>query len=44
MAGVEMCNVLQTLARDFDQVAVPAGGKYVEHPTRAADGTAYAKA
>ena len=44
MAGVEMRSALQVLARDFDAVAVPDGGKYVEQPTRAEDGSAYDKA
>jgi hypothetical protein len=30
------------LARDFDQIAVPEQGKYVERPARVESGTAYA--
>ncbi len=35
MAGPEMRRALQTLARDFDQVAVPAEGRYVDVPVQA---------
>jgi glyoxylase-like metal-dependent hydrolase (beta-lactamase superfamily II) len=41
MRGAEMLNALRTLARDFDRVAVPEGGRYVGHPLRAEDGSAY---
>jgi len=41
MHGPQMLSALQLLARDFDRVAVPEGGRYVENPSRAADGTAY---
>jgi glyoxylase-like metal-dependent hydrolase (beta-lactamase superfamily II) len=41
MQGAEMLSALETLARDFDQVAVPDHGKYVEHPATAESGTAY---
>ena len=41
LRGGEMRRALSTLARDFDRVAVPENGQYVEHPTHAADGTAY---
>ena len=41
MRGAEMLSALQTLARDFDRIAVPEGGRYVGNPARAADGTAY---
>ncbi len=41
MQGPEMRAALHTLARDFDQIAVPAHGKYVLHPATADDGTAY---
>ena len=41
MRGAEMRAALHALARDFDQVAVPDHGKYVLHPARAEDGSAY---
>ena len=42
MKGEALRNALHTLARDFDKVAVPEHGKYVEHPARAGTGEAYA--
>ena len=41
MRGLEMREALHALARDFDQVAVAEGGRYVAKPARAADGSAY---
>ena len=41
MRGAEMRDALNTLARDFDRVAVPKQGTYVTEPARAEDGTAY---
>jgi glyoxylase-like metal-dependent hydrolase (beta-lactamase superfamily II) len=41
MRGPEMRAALHALARDFDRVAVPEKGRYVEHPARAEDGSAY---
>lgn len=41
MRGAEMRGALHLLARDFDNIAVPDHGKYVEHPTSVQDGTAY---
>lgn len=41
MHGVAMREALRTLAREFDQVAVPQDGRFVEHPQRAEDGSAY---
>ena len=41
MRGPEMLSALQLLARDFDKIAVPEGGRYVGNPARAADGTVY---
>jgi glyoxylase-like metal-dependent hydrolase (beta-lactamase superfamily II) len=41
MAGDAMRQALQLLAENFDSVAVPEHGKYVDSPTRAEDGTAY---
>ena len=41
MQGDAMRAALQTLARDFDRVAVPEEGKYVLNPARAEDGSAY---
>ncbi|WP_237479720.1 MBL fold metallo-hydrolase [Lichenibacterium dinghuense] len=43
MAGEAMLAGLDALARDFDAVAVPAEGRYVEHPARAEDGSVYAE-
>lgn len=39
--GPEMRRSLETLARDFDRVAVPEHGRYVKNPARSEDGTAY---
>ena len=39
--GDAMAGALKRLARDFDAVAVPKAGRYVEHPARAEDGSAY---
>jgi len=36
-----MTEALVALARDFDKVAVPPSGRYMEHPVRAEDGSAY---
>jgi glyoxylase-like metal-dependent hydrolase (beta-lactamase superfamily II) len=41
MRGPIMRDALMALARDFERVAVPPGGKYVRNPSRAEDGTAY---
>lgn len=41
MRGAEMQTALQELARDFDRIAVPGQGEYVEQPARAEDGSAY---
>lgn len=43
MAGEAMLAGLDALARDFDAVAVPEGGRYVARPARAEDGSAYAE-
>jgi glyoxylase-like metal-dependent hydrolase (beta-lactamase superfamily II) len=43
MQGPEMLSALKLLAKDFDSVAVPKLGRYVDHPARASDGTAYLK-
>lgn len=42
MRGAEMRAALQVLARDFDRIAVPEHGRYVEDPAEAEDGSAYA--
>lgn len=41
MQGAHLRKALHTLARNFEQVAVPDHGKYVLHPADAASGTAY---
>lgn len=41
MQGPQMLAALETLARDFDAVAVPADGQYVAEPATAEAGTAY---
>jgi glyoxylase-like metal-dependent hydrolase (beta-lactamase superfamily II) len=41
MRSNEMRGALRALARDFDEIAVPEGGRYVAEPTRAEDGSAY---
>jgi len=41
MRGVELRAALHRLARDFDRIAVPDGGRYVDNPARAEDGSAY---
>ena len=44
MRGAEMRTALHTLAQNFDSIAVPAQGRYVLHPARAEDGSAYVPA
>lgn len=41
MQGPELRDALHTLARDFDRVAVPEHGHYVDDPARVGEGTAY---
>ncbi len=41
MHGQAMRDALRALARNFEQVAVPAEGRYVASPQRAEDGSAY---
>lgn len=41
MRGPEMLTALKTLARDFERIAVPAKGRYVEHPAKAEGASAY---
>jgi glyoxylase-like metal-dependent hydrolase (beta-lactamase superfamily II) len=41
MEGAEMRTALHALARDFDQVAVPAQGRYVGQPANIESGNAY---
>jgi glyoxylase-like metal-dependent hydrolase (beta-lactamase superfamily II) len=43
MRGAEMRGALKRLASEFDRVAVPEHGRYVEHPARVEDGSAYPK-
>ncbi len=39
--GPGLRTALDLLAANFEQVAVPVGGRYVDHPQRAEDGSAY---
>lgn len=41
LRGEAMRAALHTLARDFDRVAVPESGRYIESPATVADGSAY---
>jgi glyoxylase-like metal-dependent hydrolase (beta-lactamase superfamily II) len=41
MSGGRIADVLRDLARDFDRIAVPDQGRYLERPARSEDGTAY---
>jgi glyoxylase-like metal-dependent hydrolase (beta-lactamase superfamily II) len=41
LQGPEMRRALKALADDFDRVAVPKHGRFVEEPLRAEDGSAY---
>ncbi|XYD10061.1 MBL fold metallo-hydrolase [Methylobacterium sp. NMS12] len=41
LQGPEMRRALDALAEDFDRVAVPETGRFVENPLGAADGSAY---
>lgn len=41
MRGAGMRQALSVLARDFERIAVPETGRYVEAPARAEDGSAY---
>lgn len=41
LQGPELRRGLDTLAQDFERVAVPEQGRYVEEPARAEDGSAY---
>jgi glyoxylase-like metal-dependent hydrolase (beta-lactamase superfamily II) len=41
MRGAEMRAALHQLAREFDRIAVPEHGRYVDEPARAEDGSAY---
>ncbi len=43
LEGEALREALRALARDFDRVAVPEGGRYVEAPARAEDGSAYTR-
>ncbi|MDX1951211.1 MAG: MBL fold metallo-hydrolase [Verrucomicrobiota bacterium] len=44
MRGAQVREGLHRLAADFDELARPAHGKYVEEPVQAQDGTAYDQA
>jgi glyoxylase-like metal-dependent hydrolase (beta-lactamase superfamily II) len=39
--GAHLREALHALARDFEEVAIPKEGKYVQAPTHATDGSAY---
>ncbi len=41
MQGPNMRAALHKLAQDFERIAVPKDGKYVDKPARAEDGSAY---
>lgn len=41
MHGPEMRFALRALARDFDRIAVPESGRYVDKPATVEAGTAY---
>jgi glyoxylase-like metal-dependent hydrolase (beta-lactamase superfamily II) len=41
MQGAVMAEALRHLARDFNERAVPGQGRYVDHPARVEDGSAY---
>jgi glyoxylase-like metal-dependent hydrolase (beta-lactamase superfamily II) len=41
MQGPGLRDALHALARDFDRVAIPEHGRYVDAPTRPGDGSAY---
>ena len=41
MRGPEMRQALRQLAANFETIAVPNGRRYVDHPARGADGSAY---
>ena len=41
MQGSDLTSALHDLARDFDQIAVPSQGKYIETPAIVADGSVY---
>lgn len=41
MHGPQMRTALDRLAREFEQVAAPRKGEYLQHPARAEDGSAY---
>ena len=43
MQGAALRMALDSLAANFEQVAVPGNGHYVLHPARAADGSAYVR-
>jgi glyoxylase-like metal-dependent hydrolase (beta-lactamase superfamily II) len=43
MQGPAMRDALHRLALSFDEIAVPKTGRFVEHPQRAEDGSAYVR-
>jgi glyoxylase-like metal-dependent hydrolase (beta-lactamase superfamily II) len=43
MKGSSLTEALQLLAQDFDRIAVPKHGRYVDQPARVEDGSAYIK-
>lgn len=43
MQGTNMTDALEFLARDFDRIAVPVDGKYVDQPATVDNGLAYVR-
>ena len=43
MEGAPMRDALHALAQEFEAVAVPKKGRYVDHPAKVSDGSAYIK-
>jgi glyoxylase-like metal-dependent hydrolase (beta-lactamase superfamily II) len=41
MAGAELAGKLHALAQDFDRIAIPAQGRYVDRPANVEDDSAY---
>lgn len=43
MLGSALRDALRVLADDFEEIAVPEHGRYVDTPARTTDGTAYVR-